>query len=131
MATMRDVITGAYARLGLLPLGQNLDPDRAAAGLAALNDLFASWTAQGVAIGIPSSLQLSDDFPLDPQHLQGVKAMLAVQLASNSGIEALASVQREAKRSWDAILAQYVTAPNADRDDGLTWLPSLRRYGFR
>ncbi len=129
MATMRDVVQGAYARLALLPLGADLDPDRAAAGLAALNDLLASWAAEGVGTGFSAPLALSDTFPLDPTHVSGVKAMLAVQIASASGIEAAPAVQREAKRGWSALRAGYIAAHDADQDRGLTWLPSLRR-GF-
>ena len=33
MTTARDIITGAYQRLGLLPLGADLDPDRTRRGL--------------------------------------------------------------------------------------------------
>ena len=47
MTTARDIITGAYQRLGLLPLGADLDPDRAAAGLAAYNDMLNAWAADG------------------------------------------------------------------------------------
>ncbi len=127
MATVRDVVQGAYVRLGLLPLGQNLDPDRAAQGLEALNDMLASWAAHGLDIGFTSPLGLSEDFPLDARHVQGVKALLAVQLASNSGIEALPPVQNEAKRGWSAILAQYIPPPKAEQDRGLTCMPSQRR----
>lgn len=127
MATVRDVVQGAYARLGLLPLGQNLDPDRAIQGLEAFSDMLSSWEAHGLDIGFLSPLGLSDDFPLDARHVQGVKALLAVQLASNSGVEALPAVQNEAKRGWNAILAQYIPAPEADQDRGLTCLPSQRR----
>jgi hypothetical protein len=131
MTTVRDVVQGAYARLALLPLGQNLDPDRAAQGLEAFNDMLASWAAHGLDIGFTLSKGLSDDFPLDARHVQAVKALLAVQLAANSGIEALPAVQNEARRGWNAILAQYVQAATADQDQALAFLPSQRRYGVR
>jgi hypothetical protein len=125
-ATVRDVVQGAYARLALLPLGQNLDPDRAAAGLAALNDLVTSWQAHGVETGIAAGLDLNDMFPLGAQHIQGVKAMLAVQLASQSGMEPPGQVQVDARKAWAALLSRYVTPPDAASDAGLTRMPSQR-----
>jgi hypothetical protein len=69
MTTARDIVTGAYCRLGLLPLGADLDPDRAAAGLAAYNDMLDAWAADGIFPGGPyppaaetDSIVLSGDF---------------------------------------------------------------------
>ena len=160
MTKARDIITGAYQRLGLLPLGADLDPDRAAAGLAAYNDMLNAWAADGIFPGGPYppsvvadtaaacppygpgdsstpsasaalSYSLDDAFPLPPQFVEGVKAILAVELASASGIEPLASTQKRAAKTYAALLAYYVIAPRAGQDIGLTWMPSLRRYGFR
>jgi hypothetical protein len=139
MTTARDIIAGAYQRLGLLPLGADLDPGRAAAGLAAYNDMLNAWAADGIFPGGPSapssgtalSYSLDDAFPLAPQFVEGAKALLAVELAPQSGIEPQPSLQERARKSRAALLAYYVIAPNAGQDTGLTWTPSLRRYGFR
>jgi hypothetical protein len=139
MTTASDIITGAYQRLGLLPLGADLDPDRAAAGLAAYNDMLNAWAADGIFPGAPSALSsgaalsysLDDAFPLAPQFVEGAKALLAVELAPQSGIEPQPSLQERARKSRAALLAYYMIAPNAGQDTGLTWMPSLRRYGFR
>lgn len=48
MTTALDIIAGAYQRLGLVPLGADLDPDRAAAGLAAYNDMLNAWAADEI-----------------------------------------------------------------------------------
>ena len=139
MTTARDIIVGAYQRLGLLPLGSDLDPDRTAAGLAAYNDMLNAWAADGIFPGGPSapssgsalSYSLDDAFPFAPQFVEGAKALLAVELAPQSGIEPLASTQRHAEKAYAALLAYHVIAPAADQDTGLTWMPSLRRYGLR
>jgi hypothetical protein len=174
MTTARDIIAGAYRRIGLLPLGSDLDPDRAQAGLAAYNDMLNAWGADGIfpsgpnppsqdlddflftsgfidgvvpdtagayppygpsdtatpAASAPLSFSLNDAFPFLPQFVEGAKAILAVELASASGIEALASTQKRAEKAYAALLAYYVIAPRAGQDIGLTWMPSLRRYGF-
>jgi len=139
MTTARDIIAGAYQRLGLLPLGADLDPGRAAAGLSAYNDMLNAWAADGISPGSPSapssgtalSYSLDDAFPLAPQFAEGAKALLAVELAPQSGIEPQPSLQESARKSRAALLAYYVIAPNAGQDTGLTWMPSLRRYEFR
>ena len=170
MTTARDIITGAYQRLGLLPLGADLDPDRTAAGLVAYNDMLNAWASDGIFPGGPNppsqtsddlifagdfidgvvanatydssdsstpsalaalSYSIDDAFPLLPQFVEGAKAILAVELASASGIEPLASTQKRAQSAYSALLAYYVIAPRAGQDIGLTWTPSLRRYGFR
>ena len=139
MTTAGDIIAGAYQRLGLLPLGADLDPDRAAAGLAAYNDMLNARAADGIfpsgsstpSSGIALSYSLDDAFPLAPQFVEGAKALLAVELAPQSGIEPQPSLQERAQKSRAALLAYYVIAPNAGQDTGLAWMPSLRRYGFR
>ncbi len=175
MTTARDIISGAYQRLGLLPLGADLDPGRATSGLTAYNDMLNAWAADGIFPGGPNppiqdtdGIYLSDDFidgvsadsagayppygpsdaatppspaglcfglddafPLLAQFVEGAKAILAVELASASGIEALPATQKRAQKAYEGLLAYYVIAPRAGQDIGLTWMPSLRRYGFR
>ncbi|MFT4078685.1 hypothetical protein [Rhodomicrobium sp.] len=129
MTTARDVITGAYRRLGLLPLGANLDPARAVAGLQAYGGMLAAWAADGIVAGnvTPETADLDDDFPLPPCFVEGAKALLAVELASESGIEAQPSIQSRAKKAYAAMLAAFVAAPEASQDRALTALPSQRR----
>ena len=79
----------------------------------------------------PLSYGLDDPFPLLAQFVEGTKAILAVELASASGIEPQPSTQKRAQKAYAALLAYYVIAPQASQDIGLTWMPSLRRYGFR
>jgi hypothetical protein len=151
MATARDVIAGAYQRLGLLPLGADLDPDRGAAGLIVYNDMLNAWAADGIGPGAPAlpsvpadgelpplaadasplSLGLNDAFPFPAQFVEGAKAMLAVELAPGSGMEAQPSIRLRAKQAYDALLARYVIAPQAQQDTALTTMPSLRLSGFR
>jgi hypothetical protein len=175
MTTARDIISGAYYRLGLLPLGADLDPGRAAAGLAAYNDMLNAWAADGIFPGGPAAPAVETDgifvtsdfedgdltdtsgayppygpgdtaaasnpapliegmnsqFPFPVTFVEGAKALLAVELASASGIEPLPSTQKRAQTAYMAMLAYYVISPKASQDTGLAWSPSLRRYGFR
>ena len=175
MTTARDIVSGAYCRLGLLPLGADLDPERARAGLSAYNDMLNAWAADGIFPGGPNSasrgdgwhllhrrfsrrrdrrlgrrfsalrpkrrrhaantaplsLGLNDSVPIPRSFVEGAKALLAIELASASGMEALPSTQKRAQRAYTAMLAYCVVSPRAGQDIGLTWMPSLRRYGFR
>ncbi len=175
MTTARDIISGAYCRLGLLPLGADLDPERAQAGLSAYNDMLDAWAADGIFPGGPNpptaqadgiflsggfadgepgspaggfppygpgdtstppgtaplSASLNAQFPFPASFVEGAKALLAVELASASGMEALPSTQKRAQRAYAAMLAYCVVSPRAGLDAGLTWMPSLRRYGLR
>jgi hypothetical protein len=173
MTTTRDIVAGAYRKLGLLPLGANLDPDRTAAGLAAYNGMLNAWAAEGIFPGAPPpplqpfgdenvcgnfingggpssaagfppygpsdgsappssaalSFGLDDPFPFPAAFVEGAKAMLAVELAPESGIEPQPSIQNRAEKARQAMLAYYVIAPRAGQDP--TWMPSLHRLRLR
>jgi hypothetical protein len=164
MTTARDIVAGAYYRLGLLPLGADLDPARAAAGLTAYNGMLDAWAADGIFPGgpvetdssvlsggladdgfppygpgdactppnlEPLSASLNSQFPFPASFVEGAKALLAVELASASGMEPLPSTQKRAQTAYTAMLAYYVVSPRAGQDTALAWMPSLRRYGFR
>jgi hypothetical protein len=145
-ATVRDIVTAAYRRLGLVTPGEDLDADRALAGLELFNDLIASLQAEGSTAAAPANLgsdtiaeagvaqdltppyALNDAFPMDASLARGIKALLATAIAPEAGMEAPATVQREAERGRKAILAAYIAAPAAQQDAALTWAPSLRRH---
>ena len=174
--TVRDIVRGAYQRLGLIALGSDLDPDRAADGLIVFNGMVNAWQADGVFPGGPQGpieytdgLFVSGDFingeisslpgsyppygpsdcssppdnaelgpfalnnvwPFPAQFAEGAKCLLACELANAAGMEAMPTTQKRAQLAWRAMLAYFVIAPNASQDAGMTWLPSLRRYGFR
>ncbi len=72
MTTARDIIAGAYQRLGLLPLGADLDPDRTAAGLTTYNDMLNAWAADGIFPGGPyPPIQQTDGFYADGEFIDG------------------------------------------------------------
>jgi hypothetical protein len=65
MATVRDVISGAYSRLSLLPVGTTLDPDRAAEGLTVFIDMVNELALDGIFPGGPiaPNAQYADTLP--------------------------------------------------------------------
>ena len=175
MTTARDIISGAYRRLGLLPIGAGSRSGPGSAGLAAYNDMLNGWAADGIFPGgpnppspgtdgllltsnfadgvatavtaggyppmaqaIPRRRQIPDrscrglerSFPLPAQFVEGAKAILAVDLRPRAGSRRCLDAKTGAE-GLRAMLAYYVISPRAGQDTGLTWMPSLRRYGFR
>lgn len=128
MTTMNDIVTGALKRLRVINARQTPDGVAASDGLTALNEMMHSWKAKGVDTD-HDTLTASDDFPLDDEHIHGVKALLAVRLASDYGVSIDDGVVRDANMGWEGLEAEFVKpAEDATVDAGLRNLTS-RRYG--
>ncbi|MEM8575526.1 MAG: hypothetical protein AAGF48_12925 [Pseudomonadota bacterium] len=130
MATMSDIVTRALKRLRVNNPRQTPDGVDISDGLDALNDMMHSWKGEGVDTD-HDTLKLSDVFPLDDEHIQGVSALLAVRLASDHGTPIPDGVARDARMGWGALQAEFVKpAPDASFEPGLTRL-QFGRYWAR
>jgi hypothetical protein len=119
MTSMGDVVTGALKRLRVINPRKTPDGAAGSEGLTALNEMMHSWKAEGVDTD-HDTLAASDDFPLDDEHIQGVKALLAVRLASDYGMDIDAGIGRDAEMGWAALQAEYIEpAGDASLDAGL------------
>ena len=119
MATMTEIVEGALRRLSILNPRSNTDAISLSYGLTALNDMMHAWKGVGIDID-HDTLEAADDFPLDPEHIQGVKALLAVRLAGDYGLSVNEGIVRDADMGWDAIQAEFFeAADNAEFDRGL------------
>jgi len=128
MATMNDVVNGALKRLQVLNPRFAPDGNAGIEGLIALNDMMAAWKSAGVDIR-HVILEGAEDFPLGDEHVQGTKALLAVRLAGEYGMEVDDGIVRDADMGWEGLLAEYVDkAPVAEFDPALTRL-TLNRWG--
>jgi len=123
MTTTNDIVTRALKRLRVVNPRETAEAIFASEGLQALNDMMASWKANGVDTG-HETLTATDDFPLEPEHEQGVTALLAVRLAGDHGMEIDAGIERDASQGWDGLQAEFFTAP-----DGAEIDLALRRTG--
>jgi hypothetical protein len=146
MTTVRDTITSAYLRLGLLYPGEDLEADRAVVGLELFNDMIGALQSEGSTVaspvvgGCPVIVQsgvaedltlpygLNDAFPFDARYAQGVKASLAVRIAPGAGVAVAPVLQRDADKGWSSLVASYIQAPQSQNDLGLTSMPSQRRW---
>jgi hypothetical protein len=116
VSSSAQIVTRALKRLGLVDTAESPSAADAADGVAALNAMLASWEAKGVKV--------SPDVPLPAKHEQGVVALLAVRLAPDYGAEASRQVQMDARDGWLSLQADYISAPLAVFDLGLTAMPS-------
>lgn len=64
MATARDIVSSALRKIHVLGKGASLDPDEANDALDTLNDMIATWSAQGDLI----FTETSETFPLSAQN---------------------------------------------------------------
>lgn len=131
MATMQDIVNGAYRRCdGLLGLGQVPTAEEATEALAALNGMMHGWKSKGVDIE-HVTLALGAAFPLADEFEDGVTAMLAVRLSSQNGKAELSpQVTASAASCWSALYAAYVAAPESQFDPSLSRMPSQRLIWF-
>jgi len=123
MATASEIVTRAFRRLNIIR--PNADPSATQAdyGLNAFNEMLDSWAASGVDV--------TADLPIAAKYERGVVALLAQRLAPDFGLQLPPQAEIEARDGWLALQAGYITAPTADFDDSLQYLPSQRRVGAK
>jgi hypothetical protein len=120
MASMNDIVSGALKRLRVINPRFSPDATAAAEALTALNEMMHSWKTNGIDIG-HSTLAATDDFPLGDEYVQGVKALLAIRLSSDHGLEVSQSIVRDAELCWAALQAEFMEAATLSEFDlGLT-----------
>jgi hypothetical protein len=66
--------------------------------------------------------------PIDASLEEALIDCLSLRLCPRFGIEPQNDLRLRAKAGWAAILAYYISAPDADTDSALKYLPSQRRY---
>lgn len=126
MTTVRQICIDALGELQYFPANE----DPAAADIEEarkrLNRMLNGWKADGVDVGLTADLELTDDFPMNDEHEEGIVALLAKRVAPAFSVTASQETQARALDGWQRILATYVATPTADFDKALTRLPSRR-----
>lgn len=80
MATVRDVVTRACRKVGLVSANEPLDADMAQSGLDAFNEMLFGWKSQGVDV-THTEQALDDTFAIADQHREATVYLLAAKLA--------------------------------------------------
>lgn len=80
MATVQDIITRAYRKIGVAADDEALTADQMAAGLDALNDMIHAWVLRGVDVR-HIDYEASDNFTLEDEFREGTVYELATRLS--------------------------------------------------
>ncbi len=125
--TINDIVTGALRNLNVIAAGE--DPEAAVAdeALTALNDMMLALPAKGVHAGW-TELTLSDDFPLEDRHIEGVKWMLAGTISTGHGVTLSSKQEAKVSAGWLTLEADYKMLETLRCDDGLLYMPSQRLW---
>lgn len=81
MATALDLITRALRKLGVYAAGEDPDAEDAEDCLAALNDMLAGWSINGIDLA-HTTLVLTDVLDVPDDHLEAITLSLAERIAS-------------------------------------------------
>jgi hypothetical protein len=126
MATVQDIVTRAYRKIGIVAIDEDLNADMAQEGLDAFNEMVMAWELQGV---VPdksfSEALLTDTFPMSDRFRDPVVHLLAARLAQNHGV----AVGYDPDDHFRAIQADLVTWEGVTFDPGLT-TSTMRRTGW-
>lgn len=120
MATMQDVIERAIRRMGVTDINQPVPVVDIAAALDPFNDMLHDWRNDLGSAYSHTTKALTATFPLEDRYIQGTAALLAFRMLDQNGKTISEGLERDARRGWQAIMAAYVTAPEASFDDALT-----------
>lgn len=128
MATVREIITGAWRLTGLPGSNEEPSAEDISYGLELLNDMCNSWLKKSVYTGFSTVTDLASEFILDEGHHGAVKALLAQKLLETNGGEVPRGLAKEAYDGWLAIKADYRPIDTLQVDRALQRMPSQRIY---
>lgn len=126
--TMRDIVTSALRRSGLVPLDQEPEAAEAAETLTALNGMMTGWKKKGVDTSHTQKM-LDDLFPLDDSYERGVTAMLVIEISDENGNAIKPATAQAADDCWKSLLAEFLAVAEAASFDAvLAHMPSQRHF---
>jgi hypothetical protein len=106
MATVQDIVRAAYRKIGIVSTGENMPADYAEDGLFTFNAMLHGWKARSVDVE-HTDLDLTDDFPLDAQFIEGTVYVLASRLSPDFQTPQ----QFDADDWFRTLQAAYATVP--------------------
>lgn len=121
MATMRDIITRAYRKVGIVARDTPLDADDAIHGLEALNGMLHEWSLRAVDIS-HTTLGMNDTFPMAAAYEDGTTYMLAARISPDYEVPQ----GFDADDFFRAIQAAYMTIDTVSLPRAVTEVPSKK-----
>lgn len=114
MAKAAEVVNRALSLILIQPSEAPIQADDAATALETLNDMMAEWDGEGLSVGYSRASSLSDDITVPDYALAAMKYNLALRLAPEYEVEASASLQGNAGRSYRSLTNIVINVPQAE-----------------
>lgn len=116
--TALDVIKAALRKLRVLPSGGTPTAAETADCLDALNDMLSSWAISGIDLA-PVTLASGDSIDVPDDHLEALKANLALRIADDFGAQITPTLVAQAAQSHSALLGYHFSATDLSDDNPL------------
>lgn len=128
MATVKDIVQGGFKRV--IPDSVN-DPtaNEEADGLTALNDMMSALVFEGIHVNWETKA-LTDTFPLNNEHVQGVKAMLGKRLCEDFGRGVPPQLMKDARKGQSALYKDFSIHEPRKAETALMRFSAMRRQGY-
>ncbi len=115
MATVNDIVTRAYRKIGVVATDEPMTADQAQIGEDALNMMMHALTLDGIDVAWNDAV-LADQFAMEPAFHEGIVYMLAARLAPDFSVPSFDDSAFKRR-----LAAAYLIVPDAQID------PMLRR----
>ena len=123
MTKIRTIINDALQNINVVEPGEQAQDEDAADALRRLNSMVHGWRLDSLELKLPADADgnradythtdfvLSDDWPLDAAHIDGVTALLSTKLVRRYGTQVDQELRIDAETGWRRLLDDYYTVP--------------------
>ena len=123
MATVQDIVTAAYRKVGLVAEDVDMSAAMLANGVDAFNRMLHGWKLRGVDV-THTDVAAGDAFPLDDEYQEGTVYVLAARISPDYTVPA----NFDADDWFRTIQAAYVEIDALTVPSTLLRTPSQKRY---
>lgn len=113
MATVRNIVEGALVKIGVSPVGDAADAAEAAVGLSSYNDVLSGFVQDGW-LTAHTVAGLGDAVVIGTAYHEGLKALVAVRVASAFNFAAPPDVRMQAREVLSRLAAAAFVAGDLD-----------------
>ena len=104
MTTVKEILNDAFFEIKVKKEGVPLEASEVQVGIRYLNNLMATWSANGINLGYTVVTKISDPITVALGANQGIIGQLAINLANQFNAEVTPSLALMAKEGYAAIL---------------------------
>jgi len=109
MATNLEIISDALRELNVIAEIDTPSAEQGTHGLRKLNEMLEAWTENDIELGYFKQTSTSDDCPIPAWAERGVKAKLAIDLASTYGATVSLELATKANEGYQTILRRCIS----------------------